>query len=175
MTTSRFGPAHAVAVVGTVTGRGVALARRVLVAVTGAVIIGGLAAALMPWGLTLPWLAAVCGVVLVAGFVAGLRRDLRSAGQVRVVTVPVRGLVLRGTWTTREHDMTEVAGVQVWCDCGTSAPVAPHRDRMEVLLRDGRSVRITSGTTFPPDVAMTLGELLSPSGVKVVDWGIVGA
>jgi hypothetical protein len=77
---------------------------------------------------------------------------------------------------TRTHDLSEVVALQVWCDCGSARRmVAPHRDGMEVLLSGGRSVRIESTTVFAADVAVTLGELLAQDGIKVVDWGEVGA
>lgn len=174
MTRPQYGVSNAVPVVGTVMGRGASLARRFLTALTGAVVIGGLVAPLMPLGLTWPWLVATSGLVLVSAFVAGLRRDLRSVGQLGVSYSPARRLVLRGSWTTREHDLTEVVAVQVWCECGAGPHnTAPHRDNMEVFLRDGQSVRVASGTVFPQEVAMTLSELLASSGIKVVDWGEV--
>jgi hypothetical protein len=175
MTDPQSGLAYAVPVIGTVAGRGAALARRSATALTGTAIIGGFAAALMPWGLTPSWLAAVCGLVLVAAFTAGLRRDLRSVGQLWITAAPPHRLVLRGTWRTSEYDLTEVEAVQMWCGCGAGRSVAAHRDGMAVLLRGGGSVRVEPGTVLPPDAAMTLGELLAPAGVKVVDWGETGA
>lgn len=105
-----------------------------------------------------------------AAFTAGLRRDLRSVGQLVVATSPVRRLVLRGPWVNGEHDMAEVVAVQVWCDCGGAGSVAPQHDGMEVLLRGGRSVRVVSGTAFDPDVAVTLSELAAGVAIAgVVD------
>ncbi|MFC4852655.1 hypothetical protein [Actinophytocola glycyrrhizae] len=164
-------------VVGTAGARGARLVKRLLTAGYGTAAVGGFAAVLMPWGMTWPWLAALCSTVLVAAFIAGLRDDLRSVGVVRLAVAPARGLYLRGPWATRLHDASEVVAVQVWCDCGGGArrSVAPHRDGMEVLLSGGRSVRIESSTAFAADVAVTLGELLAQDGIKVVDWGEVGA
>lgn len=174
MTIPLYGVAHAVPAVGTVAGRGPALARRFLSALAGAAVITGLAVPLVPAGLTWQWLAATGGLVLVASLVAGLRRDARSVGQLGISYSPTRALVLTGSWTSQVHDLTEVEAVQVWCGCGSGRrSTAPHRDGMEVLLRDGRAVRVASSTVFPPDVAMTLSELLASSGVKVVDWGEV--
>ncbi|GAB3462788.1 hypothetical protein [Actinophytocola sediminis] len=173
MITPQAGPALAVPVVGTVRARGTTLVRRLVVSTVAAAVVGGLAAGLMPWGLTVPWLTATSALVLAGTFTVGLRRDLRSVGQLWVTTAPSRQLVLRGPWVTREHDLDQVLAVQVWCGCGPGGrkSVAPHRDGLEVVLRGGRAVQLASGTVFAPDVAMTLSELLGPAGVKVVDWG----
>lgn len=177
MTGSEFGTTvHVPVVVGTVGARGPRFVKRVVVAVFGAVVIGGFAAALMPWGMTWPWLAALCAAVGLSSFAVGLHSDVRSVGVLGLALAPTRRLLLRGTWTTRTYDLTEVVAVQVWCDCGgTRRGVAPHRDGMEVFFRDGRVVRVESTTAFAADVAVTLGELLVPDGVKVVDWGEIGA
>lgn len=164
--------AVAAPVVGTLRARGTAFARRVAVSLAAAAVPTGFAAALTPFGMTLPWLTGVFALVLVSTFTIGTARDRRSFAQLWVVTAPDRRLVLGGPGGTAEFDLNHVVAVQVWCDCGGRAKsVAPHRDELEVLLRDGRAVTLSSATVFPPDVAMTLSELLAPAGVKVVDWG----
>lgn len=174
MTRPESGPAiHVPVVVGTAGARGPRLLRRVFVALSSAAVVGGFAAALMPWGMTWQWLVALCSVDLVVTFAVGLRGDLRLVDMVGLAVSPARELFLRGPWVTRTHDLDEVVAVQVWCDCGAGRMrVAPHRDGMEVLLRGGRSVRVASTTVFAADVAVTLGELLAPHGIKVVDWGV---
>lgn len=169
------GSALTVPVIGTVRSRGTAIVRRTAVSLSAAGVVAGLAAALTPWGMTWQWLTAVAATVLVSTFVVGTARDLRSFGQLWVADAPTRRLVLRGARGTVEYDLDQVVAVQLWCDCGNAArSVAPHRDGLEVVLRNGQAVRLVSGTVYPPGVAMTLSELLGPAGVKVVDWGESG-
>lgn len=141
-------------------------------ALLAAVVAGGLGVVLVPMGLTLPWLVALCGLVFLAWLVIGLRRAVLSVGLLELwLEHEPHQLVLRGPWTTRRHALPEVAAIQVWCDCGRARPVVdPHRDRLEVLLRSGFTVRVQA-ESFQPDVAVLLRELLAPSGVRVVDWG----
>lgn len=141
-------------------------------ALLAAVVAGGLGVVLVPMGLTLPWLFALCGLVLLAWLVIGLRRAVLSVGLLELwLEHEPHQLVLRGPWTTRRHTLPEVAGVQVWCECCGARPmVDPHRDRLEVLLRNGSTVRVEADS-FQPDAAVLLRELLAPSGVRVVDWG----
>lgn len=162
-------------VVGTTVSRGPRFLKRVLTALFAAAVLGGFAAALSPWGMTPAWLTALCVTVAVLTFGTGLHADLHEVGVLGLSVTPARRLYLRGPWMTRTHDLSEVVAVQVWCHCGNARPrVAPHRDGMEVFLRDGRVVRVESGTVFPADVAVTLGELLAADGVKVIDWGEAG-
>lgn len=177
MTGPELGAAvQAPVVVGTTASRGPRLLRRLCTALSAAAIVGGFAAVLTPWGMTWPWLAALCSVLLVTTVAVGLHADLRSVGVLGLALSPTRRLFLRGPWMTRVHDVAEVVAVQVWCDCGNARrSVAPHRDGMEVLLTGGRTVRVESSTAFPADVAVTLGEMLAPEGIKVVDWGETGA
>lgn len=176
MTGSDLGAAvHVPVVVGTTVSRGPRFLKRVLTALFAAAVIGGFAAALQPWGMTREWLTALCATVAVLMFTTGMRADLHEVGVLGLSVTPVRRLYLRGPWVSRTHDLSEVVAVQVWCHCGGARPpVAPHRDGMEVFLRDGRTVRIDSGTAFPADVAVTLGELLAADGIKVIDWGEAG-
>jgi hypothetical protein len=59
--------------------------------------------------------------------------------------------VPRGPWATRRHTLREVAAIQGWCDCGAAKPVVdPHRDGMEVLLRNGSTVRVAPARAFRP-------------------------
>lgn len=177
MTRPELGPAIQMPVlVGTTGARGPRIAKRLFTAVSRTAVTGGFAAGLLPLGMTWPWLGALCAVVLVVGLAAGLRRDVRSVGQLGLATAPTRRLFLRGPWVTRSYELAEVVAVQVWCGCGSvRRTVAPHRDGMEVLLSGDRSVRVESDTAFPANVAVTLGELLAPAGIKVVDWGEAGA
>lgn len=165
------GSGLAAPVVGRVRARGTAFVRRTAISLSASGVAAGLGAVLTPWGMTTPWLAGLAGLVLASTFVIGTARDLRSYGQLWVTTSPTR-LVLRGLRGVVEYELDKVAAVQVWCDCGSAAKsVAAHRDELEVVLRDGRAIRLISGTVFPPDTALTLSELLAPAGVKVVDWG----
>lgn len=144
----------------------------VYTALLAAVVAGGLGVVLVPMGLTLPWLFALCGLAFLAWLVIGLRRAVLSVGLLELwLAHEPHQLVLRGPWTTRRHALPEVAAIQVWCDCGAARPVAdPHRDGLEVLLRNGSTVRLQAGS-FQPDVAVLLRELLAQTGVRVVDWG----
>jgi hypothetical protein len=161
------------AFVGTRHPRAPRIASRVLSSLFAAVVAGGLGFVLVPLGLTLPWLVALCCVVFVLWLVIGLHRVVRSVGlvELRLDDEP-RHLVLCGPWVTRPLALDEVAAIQVWCDCRAVKPVLePHRDGIEVLLHNGSPVRVTPGTTLRPDVAVVLRELLEPLGVKVIDWG----
>jgi hypothetical protein len=145
----------------------------VLNALSATVVAGGLGAVLLLVGMTVPWLAALCGVVFVLWLGTGLRRVAVSVEQLelRLEHDPPR-LVLRGPFATRHHPLDEVVAIQLWCDCGTTKPeVDPHRDWVEVVLRNGSSLRLTPGAAVAPDAAIMLRELLEPFGVKVVDWG----
>ena len=169
---------HIPVAVGTTMSRGPRLLKRVVTALFAAAVMGGFAAALLPFGMTWEWLAALCATVAVLMFIAGMRADLHEVGVLGLSVLPVRRLYLRGPWVNRTYDLSEVAAVQVWCHCGDTRRVAPHRDGMEVFLRDGHTVRVDSGTALPADVAVTLGELLAADGIKVIDWGesgVIGA
>jgi hypothetical protein len=141
----------------------------VLAALFAASVAGGLGVVLVPMGLTVSWLAALCGLVFLLWLAIGLYRAVRSVGLLELeLEQEPRLLVLRGPWTTRRHALDEVAAIQLWCDCDVPEP---HRDHLEVLLYNGSTVRVEPGTVFGPDVPVLLRELLTPCGVKVVDWG----
>ncbi|MFI7679119.1 hypothetical protein [Actinophytocola sp. NPDC049390] len=149
------------------------MAARVLPAGFAAGVAGCLGSVLVPWAVTVPWLIACCGVVFAGSIASGVRRDVRSVTRVELVleTEP-RGVVVRGPWVTRRRDLGGVLAIQAWCDC---VPVLlpeldPHLDVIEVVSRDGTTVRVTPGTAFGPEVLMTWREWLEPLGVKVVDW-----
>lgn len=142
---------------------------RVLAALFAAMMAGGLGIVLVPVGLPLPWLAALCGLVFLLWLVIGLCRAVRSVGLLELeLEQEPRLLVLRGPWTTRRHALDEVTAIQLWRDC---AIPEPHRDHLEVLLYNGSSVRVEPGAAFGPEVPVLLRELLTPCGVKVIDWG----
>lgn len=148
------------------------VAGRILAALFAAVVAGGFGLFLVLFGMTWLWLGALCGVVFVLWLAVGLRRAVVSVGllEVRLAHDPPH-LVLSGPWATYRYALHDVAAIQVWCDCGSRKPtVDPHRDCMEVLLRNGSTVRIQPGASFSPDVGVMLREVLEP-GVKVVDWG----
>lgn len=147
------------------------IAGRLARSLFAAVVAGGLGVVLVPFGLTWPWLAGLCGVVFVLWLVVGLWRVVRSVGlvELRLEHEP-RHLVLRGPWAARRYTLPEVAAIQVWCDCTGKPVLEPHRDGMEVLLHNGSTVRVTPGQAFRPDVGIMLRELLEPAGVKIVDW-----
>jgi hypothetical protein len=149
----------------------------VLTSLFAVAVAAGLGVVLVPMGLTLPWLVALCGLVFLGWLVIGLRRAVLSVGLLELwLEDDPRYLVLRGPWATRRHTLDEVAAIQVWCDCGDTRPVFdPHRDGMEVLLHNGSSVRVQPGEAFWADVAVPLRELLEPLGVRVVDWGAADA
>jgi hypothetical protein len=133
----------------------------VLAALHAAAVAAGLGVVLVPMGLTVPWLAALCGLVFLMWSVAGLHHAVRSVGLLELqLDREPRLLVLRGPWTTRRHALDEITAIQLWSDRG-----------MEVVLYNGSSVRVEPGTPLRPDVAAQLRELLEPHGVRVVDWG----
>ncbi|MFL6124205.1 hypothetical protein [Actinophytocola sp.] len=135
----------------------------VLDALVAAVVAGGLGVVLVPMGLTWPWLVALCALVFLVRLVAGLHHAVRSVGLLELeLQHSPRLLVLRGPWATRRHALDEVTAIQLWCDPDP---------RLEVLLYNGAAIRVESGPVRP-DVAVALGELLEPCGVKVVDWGV---
>lgn len=155
-------PARAPRIVGSVLG-----------SLLAAAVAGGLGATLVPLGMGLGWLAALCAVVFVLWLGIALRRAVVSvtALELQLAREP-RHIVLRGPWVNRSHPPHEVAAIQVWCDCGDTRPALdPHRDGMEVLLRNGISTRVAPGVAFAPDVAALLREKLAPAGIRVVDWG----
>jgi hypothetical protein len=141
----------------------------VLAALVAAVVAGGLGLVLVPFGMTWPWLGALCGLVFLLWLVVGLRRAAVSVG---LLELDPPHVVLRGPWATNRYALHEIVAVQVWCDCGPVKPVLdPHRDGMEVLLRNGSTVRVAPSAALAPDVGIALREVLEPAGVKVIDWG----
>jgi hypothetical protein len=159
--------------VGAVGGRLRTTAASVRIAVFSAALWGCLGSVFVPWAVTVPWLIAFCCVVFVAALTRWLRSDARSVTRVELnLEREPRDVVLRGPWRSRTYGLDAVAAIQTWCDCVPSVypELDPHLDGLEIVLRNGRTVQVDTGTSIGPEVVLAWREWLEPLGVRVVDW-----